>query len=332
MSEVRATVDGVRIVDVTSAPAGAPPCRLRVRCWDATARSVGPPFVLVHGLSSNARLWDEVAQRLSAAGHDVAAVDLRSHGESDAPDGGYDTTTAAADVAAVCAALGHGSVVAVGQSWGGNVVVRLAARYPHLVAAVGLVDGGWIDLTASFDDWPACAEALRPPDVDGLPAEVLRQRLTADHPDWSPGAVAATLANLRERPDGTLERRLAIDNHMRILRSMWDDPPWRDLAQIPAPALLLPAVPVDSSGRGEEKRALVARAAASLPRARVREYLGGDHDLHAQQPAAVAGDLLTLAAQARGGGIDGGVAGHHGFGRDDPDDDKAAPFNIRAGG
>jgi pimeloyl-ACP methyl ester carboxylesterase len=319
----------VRILDVTVGPEGAPPCRLRVRFWDGSG-GVGPPFVLVHGLSSNARLWDEVAAVLVQAGHDVAAVDLRSHGESEAPAGGYDTATAAADVAVVGATLFDGPVIAVGQSWGGNVVVRLAARHPDQVAGVGLVDGGWLDLTTAFDSWPACAAALRPPDVDGLPVEALRRRIARDHPGWSAAAVAATMANLRERPDGTLERRLSIENHMRIVRSMWDDPPWLDLAEITAPVLLLPALPAGPSAA--EKRTLVARAASSLHRAWVREYVGGDHDLHAQQPAAVAAELLTLAEQARSGGIDGGAAGHHGFGRDDADDDKATSFNIRAGG
>jgi len=46
------------------------------------------PFVLVHGLASNARLWDGVARRLAGAGHSSAAVDLRGHGRSDKPDTG----------------------------------------------------------------------------------------------------------------------------------------------------------------------------------------------------------------------------------------------------
>ncbi|MFD0594557.1 alpha/beta fold hydrolase [Catellatospora coxensis] len=111
------------------------------------------PFLLVHGLSSNARLWDEVAGALAAAGHPSWAVDLRGHGESDAPESGYDTGTAAADLAALITALGLDRPVVVGQSWGGNVVVRLAAKHPELPGALGLVDGGWIDLHAAFPDW-----------------------------------------------------------------------------------------------------------------------------------------------------------------------------------
>src|SRR5687767_6680359 len=141
----------------------SPGVTLRVRVWPG---DIPAPYLLVHGLSSNARLWDGVAAELSAAGRPAYAVDQRSHGESDAPPEGYDTTTAAADLAVVCERLGLSPVVAVGQSWGGNVVVRLAAEHPALVAGLALVDGGWIDLSAEFATWEECERALRPPDVD----------------------------------------------------------------------------------------------------------------------------------------------------------------------
>jgi non-heme chloroperoxidase len=286
----------VGTLQVNVAPEGAPPVRLSVRHWAAPPGGDAPPFVLVHGLASNARLWDEVAAVLAGAGHEVAAVDLRSHGESEAPAGGYDTTTAADDVAAVHAALDLRPAVVVGQSWGGNVVVRLTAHHPQVVAALGLVDGGWLDLTSTFSSWSACAAALRPPDVDGLPAEELRRHLISAHPQWSAAAIEATEANLRELPDGSVQRRLSIENHMRIVRSMWDEPPWPDLAKVTVPTLLMPALG-GFGDRGSDKRPQVSRAAAALPLARVREYIDGDHDLHAQQPAAVAADLLALAAE-----------------------------------
>ncbi len=43
-------------------------------------------YILVHGLSSNARTWDQVAARLAAAGHQVVAIDQRGHGLSEKPD------------------------------------------------------------------------------------------------------------------------------------------------------------------------------------------------------------------------------------------------------
>src|SRR5688500_3652196 len=93
----------------------APGTALNIRHHPGT----GQPFLLVHGLSSNARLWDETAQHLN--GHPSYAVDLRSHGESDSPDDGYDTTTAAADLAVLIDKLGLDRPIVAGQSWGGNV-------------------------------------------------------------------------------------------------------------------------------------------------------------------------------------------------------------------
>jgi pimeloyl-ACP methyl ester carboxylesterase len=253
-------------------------------------------FLLVHGLSSNARLWDGVADHLAAAGYPSYAVDLRSHGESDAPPEGYDTPTAAADLAALAGRLGLTGLAVAGQSWGGNVVVRFAADRPDLVAGVALIDGGWIDLPAQFASWAACERALRPPELNGQRASGLRRILRRSHPDWSDLAIEATIANLRELPDGRLERRLSIPHHMSIVRSMWDEPPGPLFPRVTAPALLVPAIAKDPA-TAARRRATVDAAAAALPRATIREYEGADHDLHAQQPDRLAGDLIAFVEQ-----------------------------------
>jgi alpha-beta hydrolase superfamily lysophospholipase len=60
--------------------------RLHIRRWTPDGSAAAPEFLLVHGLSSNARLWDAVAVHLARAGHVSTAIDLRSHGRSDAPE------------------------------------------------------------------------------------------------------------------------------------------------------------------------------------------------------------------------------------------------------
>jgi pimeloyl-ACP methyl ester carboxylesterase len=263
--------------------------RLHVRHWPGAPDRI--PFLLVHGLASNARLWDGVAARLAAAGCPVYAVDLRSHGESERPADGYDTATAASDVAAVAVALDLPRAVVAGQSWGGDVTVAVAAKHPDRVRAIALVDGGWTDLRDAFASWEACEAQLRPPELDGMRAADMAAWLRRAHPDWADWAIEATLANLHVDSSGRLTRRLPIPLHMRILRSMWEDPPSPLFASVRVPALLLPAV-----GDGDErKRAAVARAAAALPDATIREYVGADHDLHAQHPRRLAADLLMLA-------------------------------------
>lgn len=80
----------------------------------------GPPLVLVHGITENARAWDPVLPALDEHWR-VLAVDLRGHGKSErrAP---YDPVTLASDVHAVVEAAGLDRPLMVGHSLGGVVV------------------------------------------------------------------------------------------------------------------------------------------------------------------------------------------------------------------
>ncbi|MFM7964797.1 MAG: alpha/beta fold hydrolase, partial [Actinomycetota bacterium] len=82
-------------------------------------------MLLVHGLASNARLWDGAADALVELGYHVIAVDQRGHGQSDKPDEGYDMQSVADDLASLITALQLDRPVVAGQCWGGNVVIEL---------------------------------------------------------------------------------------------------------------------------------------------------------------------------------------------------------------
>ena len=72
--------------------------------------------------------------------HRCVAVDLRGHGESDAPEQEYTIEGFADDVAAVCDELGVKDAALVGHSMGGAVVLALAVRRPDLTRAVAMLD------------------------------------------------------------------------------------------------------------------------------------------------------------------------------------------------
>jgi pimeloyl-ACP methyl ester carboxylesterase len=288
----------------------APGVSLAVRTHRPAAGepTTGPPVLLVHGLASNARLWDGVAADLAGRGFYVVAVDQRGHGRSDRPDDGYDFATLTADLVAVLDAQGWDAAtppVVAGQSWGGNVVVELAARHPGRVAGLVLVDGGTIELQGRFADWPTCEVALEPPDMTGTPFEDFEAMIRRSHPDWPEEGIEGTLANLERLPDGTARARLPLTHHMTIVSNLWDHHPSQRWASLDLPVVVLAAGdPSGRSGRSDAaKRDEVERAVRTLPQGRA-VWIDGDHDLHAQYPDRVA-DLIaglapaTLAAGGR---------------------------------
>jgi pimeloyl-ACP methyl ester carboxylesterase len=98
-----------------------------------------PPVVLVHGMACHRGFLAPQAAHL-ARRHRVLAVDLRGHGESDAPEQRHTTQGFADDLHWTCAQLGLERPVVVGHSLGGLVALELAAQRPGEIAAVVLVD------------------------------------------------------------------------------------------------------------------------------------------------------------------------------------------------
>ena len=102
--------------------------------------SAGPTVLAVHGITATHMGWLEVAQRLPDVS--LLAPDLRGRGRSAHLPGPYGLAAHVADLVALLDAVGCERVVVVGHSMGGFVAVQLAARHPHRVSQLVLVDGG----------------------------------------------------------------------------------------------------------------------------------------------------------------------------------------------
>jgi pimeloyl-ACP methyl ester carboxylesterase len=97
------------------------------------------PIVLIHGIACHRGFWRPQVERFGGE-HRVVAVDLRGHGDSDAPTQRYPIEGLADDVAWMCEQLGLARPVVVGHSLGGDVALELAAARPELVAAAVMID------------------------------------------------------------------------------------------------------------------------------------------------------------------------------------------------
>jgi len=247
-------------------------------------------FLLVHGLASNARLWDFTALELARLGHLVVAVDLRGHGESDKPNHGYGFPTLVSDILTVSEALDLKRPILAGQSLGANLVLEAAWLHPQSTRAIACVDGGTIELSRAFPEWDDAAKVLAPPMLEGAKSETIRKMMRQGHPNWPESGIDSSMANFEVRSDDTIAPRLSREHHMQILRGLWEHKPSSRFASLKVPVLLIFA---GAAGSGPpDKRQSADAAVAASPAVRVKLFEDADHDIHAQHPVELA-DLLN---------------------------------------
>ena len=276
--------------------------RLHARDWGGS----GPVVLLLHGLASNARIWDGVAPRLVGAGLRVAALDLRGHGASDQPGSGYDFASVGRDLAAALDGLGLERPVLVGHSWGANVALQFAADRPGTVAGLVLADGAVLGVA----EWA------------GATREEARRRLAPPRfavplADWlaragrfDPGGSAGQRwvrdylrAGVEVDDRGVARSRFRFDNHMQVVDALYDQRPAALYPLVDCPVLLCVAGdPADGGELAVAKRGAVGRALELLPSAHVTWYEDTMHDIPLQRPAELAAELARFAKEVSGRG------------------------------
>jgi pimeloyl-ACP methyl ester carboxylesterase len=148
----------------------------------------GPLVVLLHGFPQFWWTWRAQLTALAGAGFRAVAPDLRGYGASDKPPRGYDSVTAAADVAGLIRALGESEATVVGHGWGGHIGWTLAATHPRVVR--NLVTIG----VPHPLRWPAAL--VRDPTQRGASRPVLRFQLPWHPERWLVADNGANVAKL----------------------------------------------------------------------------------------------------------------------------------------
>ena len=266
--------------------------RLHYRDWGGA----GETLLLLHGLSSNSRIWDLTAPLLTDRFR-VVAVDQRSHGLSDRTDDGYGFEGLSADIEVFLQVLGIGNPVLVGHSWGASVALHFAVSHPDSVRALVMVDGGFIDLS-QFMPWDEAQRVMLPPDIDGTPVETFiefMRKWPQFQRIWSEELAGMMLSNFDVK-EGKIYRRLTIPDHMKIAQALYDLNAGELLARLTCPALALschrdPANPAEREWQSYRNEAL-ARVKETAPLVRVQVMEDTIHDVPIQRPQELAAALL----------------------------------------
>ncbi len=256
--------------------------QINVLSWGDPA---SPPVLLLHGLSSNAWMWERFAQDAAGTYH-LVAMDARGHGDSSAPPDGYDPRTMLADVLAVLYAFGLEKVAVIGHSMGGRIAAQLAAEHPERVGRLVVVDIG-VDVEQEGRDRIRGALSGAPekfPTRDDARKHIARMR-----PRYPADEVERRVEHaLRLLPDGYYGWKYDQRAVLRIFDLSKEVPMGPLAGKVRCPTLLL---------RGELSDLISAAGAArtaELMGAELATVTGGGHSLISEQPEQFAAIVLNF--------------------------------------
>ena len=302
--------------------------RLHYLQWHGDAER-RPAILALHGLSSNARIWERLAARLP--GRRLVALDQRSHGPSDRPAQGYGAAQVVADAAHAIVRLDLGRPLIVGHSWGASIALELAATRPELAAGLVFVDGPAAAMTRLMT-WEDVQRIMQPPLPRYDSYEEAERALAASlGAAYGPDLQAFVRAGLRHE-DGEYRSALTAPVRLEILRAMYHYQPEALFPQVQGPVLLALAGAMELRSRaaapGEVAPAEVAPVPAGTARQRWRReaaeavlsmqpaasviWYDSPHDIPLFRPSELAEDVERMAIAAgfwdvgwRAAGLDG---------------------------
>ena len=191
----------------------------------------GEPILCIHGTSSSAMVWRDVAiEELARLGRTIV-YDRRGCTRSERPDP-YETSVVqhAEDAAALLEALDAVPAVVIGRSYGGETAIELALRHPERVRALVLLEAAALTLDEEALAWAGglrvAVEEAAARDLDSVAEMFLRLVLGDETWESFPQPL----------------RQMFTDNSLAILaefRGPWLEATSDDLSRIDVPTLLV---------------------------------------------------------------------------------------------
>ncbi|UUW91437.1 alpha/beta fold hydrolase [Pimelobacter simplex] len=197
--------------------------------------SASPALVCIHGVGSDAQWWARAGERWADAGFRVIAFELRGHGSSgwEPP---WTHATYVADLLESVTALGLDQVDWAGFSFGGRLLLDLAAVAPERIRRAVIMEPvvqispdlalhrATQELTG--DVWPSVEEFLGG-----------RENIAGTTPEM----VAAAARQFDTLPDGRVRRRTCQSAIVSIFSEFAAAPPPASTLTVPALLLHAPA-------------------------------------------------------------------------------------------
>lgn len=251
----------------------------------------GPDVVLIHGWPLSHEMWSAQTKALTDAGFRVTAMCRRGFGHSDKPDHGYDYDTMADDLSAVMVDAKVENAALVGFSMGGGEVARYLSRHNGTRVGKAVLVSSVVPYMLKTDDNP-----------HGLPAEAfadMKSGVADDRSGFFEG-FAKDFYGQDTAAGGVSDAVLEWTHETAMQASelatiscidAFGKTDFRpDLAAFTVPTLVIHGtgdqiVPIDCAGRA---------AAVGIDGAKLLEYDGAPHGLHATHAEQLNADLIDF--------------------------------------
>jgi pimeloyl-ACP methyl ester carboxylesterase len=254
-----------------------------------TADGAEPEYwlLILPGIFGTGRNWATVARRFVRARPDWGAVlvDLRQHGDSQGFQPPHTVAAAAADVAALAAALPGPATGVLGHSFGGKVALAHAAGAPQALRQVWVADSTPESREPAGSAW-AMLGVVRELPVHFSSREELVAALTARGVERPVAQWMAT--NLEREAAGILRWRFDVDAIEALMRDFFRTDLW-DVVESPPVGIEIHFIRATRSSVLSDEAAARVRAAGG---ASLHDVAGG-HWLNADAPDA----LVALLAE-----------------------------------
>ena len=129
----------------------------------------GDPIVLIHGFGLDSRIWNAQVQELSRT-NKVVTYDMRGFGKSSIPSKKYSHSE---DLHELLKSLNISEAPIVGHSFGGEVAVDYALKYPNEVNSLLLFSPSLSGVKGDSFEWKALIELGRSGDIEGIRKRML---------------------------------------------------------------------------------------------------------------------------------------------------------------
>lgn len=269
--------------------------RVRYLDWGGSGR----PVMALHGLASSAHWYELVASSLREQ-YRIIAPDQRGHGQTTQASDGYDWPTLTGDIIGLMDHLGFPRMAVFGHSWGAGVALNVAARFPDRVAALGLIDGGFSRSAGTTSSWEEARARATPRDVSGTREEFLERLRTQLSFCWNEQVERIVQTMVYEDQEGQIQDILRPENHIQVMRAMWEGSGSDAYSKISCPTVIIPAGPTPDRALSERsllKQERVEAAGKGIANSRVRWIPGTVHDIGYHKPEELAAVIKEFLAE-----------------------------------